>query len=387
MIGARGAAVVVAAAACALAGCSASGARTRLRADLDALAAERSLPAPSSFGVEAPGIVHCHTRLSHDSPGLLEEVVAGARRAGVRWVCLTDHTNPAIGSGQPRGEIGGVLVVPGQEISTGGASVLALGASAAIAKGKTPAENVEAVRALGGVAVLGHVAGFRRSPPAADGIAVYDLSDAFRAVAVSDMVALLSCLASGDPRTAAEASLLFVPASQPGRIALWDRRLAEGPCAGLAETNAHGKFRWFGNWYDPYDSLFGIVRNHVLVESMDEPSLLDALRRGRAAVAFDAVADATGARFEALRGDAPAAAMGDAVPLDRALSLSVLLPIPASVRVLRDGRPWRSGRGRVLHWAADGPGVYRAVADLDAGGERRRWILFNPIRVLPPSAP
>ena len=128
----------------------------------------------------------------------------------------------------------------------------------------------------------------------------------------------------------------------------------------------------------------GLVRNHALVEGLDEASVLGALRRGRVAVGFDAAADLSGARFEAWRGDRPAAAMGDAVALGGGLSLVVHLPLPAEVRVLRDGKPWRSGRGRVLAFPADGPGVYRAEADLALAGAARPWGIFNPIRVTAP---
>ena len=55
--------------------------------------------------------------------------------------------------------------------------------------------------------------------------------------------------------------------------------------------------------------------------------------------------------------------------------------------MLRDGKPWRSGSGRVLAFPVEGPGVYRAEADLAVGGAVRPWGIFNPIRVTPPAPP
>ncbi len=365
------------------AGCSAPWSRAALRGDLAAVRAGRSEPAPSPFGLDEPGIVHCHTHLSHDSPAPLEQVVEAARRTGVRWVCLTDHTNPAVGAGQPRGLVGGVLVVPGEEMSVGGASVLALGASRSIPRhGQWFGACSEEVRALGGVPIYGHVTTLGRpTRMLADGIAVYDLSDDYRRISPFRAAAVLSCLASADPETSAEAYLLFVQERPVEALALWDAWLAGGPCAGVAEADTHGKFRLLGTAWDPFESLFGLARNHALVPALDEASLLEAIRRGRVAIGFDAAADIAGARFEAWRGEAPAAAMGDAVPLDPALSLVVHLPLPGTVRVLRDGKPWRSGRGRMLAFPVEGTGVYRAEADLAVGGRERPWVIFNPVRV------
>jgi hypothetical protein len=58
----------------------------------------------------------------------------------------------------------------------------------------------------------------------------------------------------------------------------------------------------------------------------------------------------------------------------------VHLPLPARVRILKDGRTWFTGEGRVLYVPVTEPGVYRAEADLEAGGASRPWILANAIR-------
>lgn len=385
----RGVALAAAlAVALSAAGCTASGARASLREEIDAAAAERSLPAPSPFGIDAPGVLHVHTRLSHDSPGPLDEIVAAARLTGNRWVCLTDHTNPLVSSGQPRGIVDGVLIVPGEEITAWGASVFTTGASRAVDKfgadgnKKTFPDYGPEIRSLGGVPIYGHIMDFAYPPKMfVDGLAVYDLSADYRAASLFRASAVLSALSSADPLRSAEAYLLFVQERPVAPLEIWDAYLALGPCVGVAEHDAHGKFRWFGKVYDPYVSLLGLVRNHALVPTLDEASLLEALRRGRIAIGFDAAADLSGARFEAWRGQRPAASMGDAIPFDPSLSLVLHLPVPAEVRVLRDGKPWQSGRGRVFTFPVDGPGVYRAEADLVLAGAARPWGLFNPIRV------
>ena len=82
--------------------------------------------------VDLRGVVHVHTRGSHDSPGTIAEVVAAARSAGVSWVAITEHTRP--GELGPWGVIDGVTVIPGFELRSAGASLLAIGVTPCVKK-------------------------------------------------------------------------------------------------------------------------------------------------------------------------------------------------------------------------------------------------------------
>jgi hypothetical protein len=383
------AAALLLAAAGSAAGCSLPLSRAEFRADLTRVRSGRSIPAPSPFGDDVPGVVHVHTRLSHDSPAPLEEVVEAARRSGVRWVALTDHWMPETPRGLPRGDVGGVLLIPGEECSVWGGSVLGVGLSRHVDRSlkRFPAVE-EAIRNAGGVPLLGHVTHINTLPRLhADGIAAYDLSDDYRGMSALRFFTVLGALSGGDPEKSAEVYLLFIQSDQRDHLAIWDDYLAAGPCSGVAETNAHAKFRYLGRTWDPAVGLFGLVRNHALLETVDEASVKEALSRGRLHIGFDAAADTTGARFEAFRGGRPVACGGDGLPFDASLSLAVHLPLSARVRVLRDGSPWREGEGRILQFPVEGPGVYRCEVDLEVDGTERRWVLFNPIRVLRPDSP
>ena len=69
------------------------------------------------------GVVHVHTQSSHDSLGTIEELIDGAKHAGVVWVALSEHTQP--GGPAPSGTLEGILVIPGYELRAWNGSLLA----------------------------------------------------------------------------------------------------------------------------------------------------------------------------------------------------------------------------------------------------------------------
>ena len=72
------------------------------------------LTAVPTTPAELRGAYHVHT-LASDGRGSVEEVAAAAKRAGLSFVITTDHNLAAL---PPARYVGGVLVVPGIEITT-----------------------------------------------------------------------------------------------------------------------------------------------------------------------------------------------------------------------------------------------------------------------------
>ena len=129
-----------------------------------------------------------------------------------------------------------------------------------------------------------------------------------------------------------------------------------------------------------YHRSFRLIRTHVLCERAPERELerdrvlvFDALRDGRCYIAVDSVAPARGFRFEA-----PDVPMGGEAPAGRR-TLHVRTPLPARLRVLRDGAELASSEGTMLDVEVEEPGVYRAEAYRRARGRERTWILSNPV--------
>ncbi len=188
----------------------------------------------------------------------------------------------------------------------------------------------------------------------------------------------------------------------------WDKRGARAAIAGYFSADAHLYYR----------GIFALLRLHVLVDGPSgtagggDPADADAegaavwrsLHRGRFYNAVEAVADASGFRFEALEekdeGSAGAASgdpaghrrrsygMGDTIAIATAAPMKIrfraLMPsrFRKEIRLLRDGRVMAATRGSGLDVPAEGPGVYRVEVYLKERTPLRAdipWIVSNPI--------
>jgi hypothetical protein len=123
---------------------------------------------------------------------------------------------------------------------------------------------------------------------------------------------------------------------------------------------------------DPYQRSFWNSSTHVLAPKLDEPTLRSALKTGHAYVAHDWMCEATGFRFEALTKDSakpgaptkhdepakpPAAIMGDEIPFAEGMRLAARFPIPAKIRLLKDGKVIHEETQSFMDKAIEGPGV------------------------------
>jgi hypothetical protein len=93
--------------------------------------------------------------------------------------------------------------------------------------------------------------------------------------------------------------------------------------------------------------------------------------------------DPTGFRFDAVDANGQArASMGDEVKRSAGLKLTAQLPVPAYVRLLRQGKEVATSEGKAdVEFPVTEPGAYRLEAWLKLDGEWRPWIYANPIYV------
>jgi len=123
------------------------------------------------------------------------------------------------------------------------------------------------------------------------------------------------------------------------------------------------------------------VGTHLLLPELSEPAVRDALRAGRAFVAFDWLADAAGFDFAAVTASSRFE-MGSRVPFDAGLKLRAHAPLVARWKLLRNGRTVRESEGRTLEAPVTEGGNYRVEAWLRPAGEDHLWILSNPVYVM-----
>lgn len=108
--------------------------------------------------------LHVHSRFSADGIAEPEDMVREAKRKGLQAFAITDHNTCACvdyflqhgymrEDGQP---VDGLLIIPGQEITTSAGHLLALGVRLPDLKGIPPAEAVELIHHGGGLAVPPH---------------------------------------------------------------------------------------------------------------------------------------------------------------------------------------------------------------------------------------
>jgi len=285
-------------------------ARERLGIGLAALAlsACAALPWPSGSmraegargtdeWLDLRGVVHVHTRVSHDSGGSIGEVVDAAHGAGVSWVAFTEHTHDAILL-PATGEIEGVILIPGWEVGILGGSILALGIADRTGLPREPRALVEAIHDRGGAAFVGHFERSALADPerfaaaAADGIEIANLHANAEAVRLS--------LALGElllPAPLALRVLLRTPTENLERWAALSQARAI-----VGGVDAHAKFRALGplgGTFDRYRDLFRLLTTHVLVRERSATAIIEALRDGRSYVAFEGIAPVD--RFEYVR--------------------------------------------------------------------------------------
>ncbi len=327
-------------------------------------ALQAPLPGPTPPGtpsalLDLRGALHVHTADSHDSPGTLAEVIAGARAAGLDWVAFSEHTRGGEGAASP-GEAsspmdGKPLRIPGWEIRAEGGSILAIGVRERPPRFADGAAAARWVHERGGLAFVGHAERSRLMDPeryAAAGLDGVELVN-LHARAEERPLALAAGLLLG-PASRALRGLLEIP---PRNLERWEALPGPPPIA--AGVDAHAKFRLLVRWgtLDRYRDLFRTATTHVQASAATEAAVLEALRAGRSYLAFEGLAPVD--RFEI-------------VPVGRAIELRA--PRRARLVLVCDGV--ESG----FQWAAVArlrppPGARRCRGEAWLG--ERLWILSS----------
>jgi hypothetical protein len=334
-------------------------------------------------------VVHLHSLYS-DGTGTVREIARAARRARADVVLLTDHDTLAAKRNGEEGWYGDVLVLVGEEVSPRRRNhYLAFDVGEPIKhRGLDAAGICRAVRDAGGFGFAAHPfsqgsARFKR----AVGIPFEALDcDAIHGIElwsfVNDTAGRAASMRDIARFVATPSRALDHPPER--NLRAWDDLCRTRRVVAIGGLDAHQ----FGKRVGPFVPLrvmsyrrsFRQIRTHVLCDDAptrdldhDSEQVYRALREGRCYIAVDAVAPARGFVFES--DDLP---MGGEAPAGR-LTLRAYTPLPARLRLLRDGREIAAAEGTELREEVEEPGAYRVEAYRRARGRERTWILSNPI--------
>ena len=400
----------------------------RVRQSILELSKNREEPVRSGRFVDMRANLHVHSRFSHDSRGSLDEIVAAAKRAGTRVLMFTEHPAEDYDFYQDghQGLHDGVLCIPGAEMK--GFLCYPTGSVRGI-ENEPPQGLSDLIRGRDGLMFVSHLEErMEWRIRGVTGVEIYNTHADFK-----DETALLKALRN--PLWLLQSAELFRKYPQEAFSALqdypadylrrWDELCVDGPHTGVSANDAHqnvglvmkkldsGKVRIedalekklldldatgnplleplidgkdvgetvFELRIDPYERSLRHVGTHLLLEPNSEltrEAVWEALQAGRAYVAFDWLADATGFDFAAVSPDVRHE-MGSQFPVQPAMRLVARSPIAVDWRLIRDGKLVAESTGRQFEAPLVEPGIYRIEAWLEVASEKQIWVLSNPV--------
>jgi hypothetical protein len=333
------------------------------------------------------GIIHCHSKYSHDSKGTYEEILAAAKAAKVDFICMTDHP-PSDDRGRPlregwTGVRDGVLFIQGAEY---GDQILALGIKEPLAGGLDRRGKIKAIHEQGGLAIACHPEEITdwSEYDEADGMEIFNVHAAFKRKSKDKTFAFqIPEVMKKEP----ERLFHLLQELDPAILRKWDEINRTRPFSGIAGNDAHQNQSLFGFQLDPYPRAFKFVTTHVLAEELTQEAILGALKAGRCYVQFteeDAVLEGRGT-LEWI-GTSPEVGTWFVQPSFEPSPRSG----PLTTRYVKDGESVGMGDSRVTQvnspsrslciteWAMKEPGNYRIEVLRQNGSP---VLLTNPVRM------
>ena len=325
------------------------------------------------------GVIHAHSYLSHDSQGTPSRIIQAAQTAGIQFILMTDHPSPYSVTHGLRGMHGGVLFVPGQEVSMDpGGSLLGINLEQTVGT-HDEQKAIDEVRAQGGLAILGHIEGIETWDATGwDAMEIYNIHyDAILDGKIDKTIALIPILKKDPDRV--WQSILDRPTLY---LNAWDAALKYRKVTGIAAEDSHENVVYNGVQLDTYERSYGLVSTHLFLMELTVDEIYRAIRAGHGYVCFDVFAPCRGFSFTATDGK-NTAIMGDDFTRDPKApnKMEIATPKKAKIRLLKDGITYREADSNTLTLELTEPGVYRVEVELPRKKKSVQWIYSNPIYV------
>jgi hypothetical protein len=176
-------------------------------------------------------------------------------------------------------------------------------------------------------------------------------------------------------------------------LKLWDELSQRRHTIAIAGAGAEANLRFPG-----YETMFSIVRNHVLLRSeltgntkSDTEKLANAIRQGQFYMSLDILGNPKGFNAVMRSRDGAVYPMGSEVTYTEGLSLEVTLPqkpkVPFDTVIYHNGERMMTSNSQVTQYYVNSPGVYRVLVrviptlPLPDGKKWIPWIYTNAFYV------
>ncbi len=237
-------------------------------------------------------------------------------------------------------------------------------------------------------------------PPGLDGIEVINLKSVWQESWTKNKFSfLLSLIVYPFHEQLALLRLFEAPDDE---LKLWDELNQTRPAIGIAGADADAKLIIGGAnsflKFPTYETLFSLVRNHVLLRSeltgnaaTDFEKLSGALRQGQLYMSLDILGNPKGFNAILKNKRGQVTMMGGKTEFEEGMTLEVALPqkpdVPFDTVIYKNGERMMTSNSQVTNYFLNGPGVYRVMVrviptmPIPDGKKWIPWIYTNPFYV------
>lgn len=371
------------------------------------------------------GILHSHTYRSHDSRGILAEIIPAAKKAKLNFIFLADHRMSDLDT-FPRGIHGvfkDIVIESGTE--SPGPSMMVTPLRNVILDWKNDRNQlIHNVVENGGMVFYLHSEDEHDwANPDYQGMEIYNIHSDLIDEKHPVKFLINGMLNSGIHRHWSYRELFD---EQTRIIALWDSLNNHRKIVGIAAVDAHnnqslrarylknGKVEWVGpnaktlsitepgwkeklmlgkpdvaGWafkmeLDTYFHSFNFANTHIFSDTLSSRALKNELVKGHDYISFESLAEANGFQFVSTDSSGKInAMMGDSILSKNAFKLKTISPFPVKFELYQNGKLVDSKEDSYAYefQPKNKKGNYRIVARLKFRKEWLPWVYTNPIYI------
>ena len=364
---------------------------------------------PRGF-LDYKGITNVHTRLSSGS-GDMADVIEAAQESELDFLSITDLNafDKPLSLG---GYHANLLVTIDGEYSYLNSRLLNLGATTSRHLQGVGRSQVLFADLLSrqeretelGIFILAHPIKSRyrwsgEYPPGLDGLEIINLKDVWQQAWLKKKLSFFFSVLVLPFNE--RLSLLRLFESPDEQLRIWDEMTQQRQMLGIAGADAEAKFIVGGNSFlrfPSYETLFSLVRNHVLLKSEltgnaagDMEKLSSAFRRGQFYVSLDILGNPKGFNAVVQGKDGRVFPMGSEFTYHDGMALEVVLPqkpkVPFDTVIYKNGERMMTSNSQTTRYFLNEPGIYRVMVrviptlPLPDGKKWIPWIYTNPFYV------